>query len=170
MIKPTVHINHDAIKHVKAEAHKRSEEAKHVINHRASVGIHEAEGSVNKVEYDGKTSGATLTEVGLAHEFGIRVPERSWLRTWVDSNKPRLQREMFEVARRAYKGDSSAFETQANKWAGELRAWIGEGAGGLPSLAPATILQKQQYGLSKPETPLYATGQLVEAIKAMLDD
>jgi hypothetical protein len=76
---------------------------------------------------------------------------------------------MVDVMRRAEKGDAQAFNKQAREWESELREWIEYGDGNLPSLQSSTVTAKRKSGLSSPETPLFATGQLVAAIKAMLD-
>jgi len=146
------------------------ERAHAVAPHRVSVGIHEAEGEQSKENYRGKSVGASLVEVAAAHEFGAgSVPDRSWLRTWVDQNRDRLEREMVRSMRAEYRGDAGELERQTGVWRSELRAWISEQEGHLLPVTLGTYEQKLDAGLSHPDVPMLATGQLVDAIAAELD-
>jgi hypothetical protein len=163
-----VKINEAALGRVK---HALRGAAERVHRHRGTVGIHENEGGDPKHSYDGKDDGdATLAEVAMAHEFGAgNLPDRSWLRTWVDSNEPRLRAEMKEAMRAEFEGDKSAVDKQAAAWGRELRAWVENQEGHLRGLEESTITEKRAANLPHPETPLLATGQLVAAITAHLD-
>ena len=145
--------------------------ADRVHQHRASVGIHEIEGGDPKHSYEGTDDGdATLADVAMAHEFGAGdVPDRSWLRSWFDANESRLRSEMADAMRAEYSGDKDAVAKQSARWGEELRAWIETGAGNLLPLTLDTVEKKIDAGLSHPDMPLLATGQLVAAVKAMLD-
>lgn len=162
-----VHINPGVIARAKQLMQQRASAAE---PHRVTIGIHEAEGSQPKLGYDGKDSGATLAQVAAAHEFGAGVPTRSWLRTWFDQNRAQLTHDMAATMKRAYLGDADAFERQGEAWAASLRDWIEYHDGGLKALAATTLEAKERAGLPSPETPLFATGQLVAAVKAMLDE
>lgn len=160
-VRARVHINPKVVQRAKDRLHEHGA----VEPKRLSVGIHEADGAHSKIDYEGHSSDATLAEVAIFHEFG----ERSWLRTWFDQNRSRLIQEMVAAMRKQYGGDSSAITTQGDAWAVELQGWIEYGDGNLKALQSATIAEKQRTGLASPETPLFATGQLVAAIKSMID-
>lgn len=162
-VRARVKIDPKVIEHAKERLRARAGQLK---PQRLSVGIHEAEGAQPKLDYDGKDTDESLVTVAAAHEFG----ERSWLRTWFDSNRPRITAQMVNALRAEYAGDHGVFERQGEEWARELQEWIEYGDAHLKALEPATVAAKQRAGLSNPETPLYATGQLVAAIKSMIDE
>jgi hypothetical protein len=155
-------LDHHAVERVKNLLKRQSERAH---PHLASVGIHEADGAEPKVDYRGKKTDESLAEVAAQHELN----GRSWLRTWFDENTAKLRKEMTEAMREEFDGDTDAVGRRAMIWAVDLRHWIASQEGHLEALSPRTVALKQLAGLSKPDVPLYATGQLVEAIKAMLD-
>lgn len=165
-LKPKVMFRPEAIEKAKERMRERASKAE---SHYASVGIHEAEGEQPKIDYYGKPGNASLAQVAAAHEFGAGVPERSWLRTWVDQNRARLMKEVIEAGRAQYQGDKSAIANQGERWAVELREWIELQDGGLRALSAVTVAAKDKAGLENPTTPLVATHQLVSAIRAMLD-
>ncbi len=137
---------------------------KHVHNHRLSTGIHEGEAHAKKVQYDGRAAAIDLIEAAAIQEFG----DRSWLRTWFDQNEPRLKEEATAGMRAEYQGDPGAIQTLAKKWGHELADWIQTGEANLKALQPATIAARTKAGLPA-GPPLFATGQLVKAIRAMAD-
>lgn len=109
--------------------------------------------------------GATIVEIGAAHELGAGVPERSFLRSTIDANRAKYQkhmgegfrRELLEVARTS----SLATEGRALKRLGvmvqgDIQKRIAQGIA--PPLHPLTIKRK---GSSK---PLIDTGQLRASI------
>jgi hypothetical protein len=156
--------------------------AKLVHNHRLSVGLHEAEASAAAVkiasgqhntdkaknDYRGKEAAIALIDVAMIHEFGIGVPDRSWLRTWFDQNVERLKVECTEAMRAEYSGDEHAVQELAKKLGEELKAWISTGAAGLEPLSEATKRERVAAGLPA-DPPLFATGQLVRSLRAMFD-
>jgi hypothetical protein len=144
--------------------------ARQIEPHEVTVGIHAAEGEQPKQNYQGRGGSASLIETALTHEFGGGAqPDRSWLRTWVDQNHDRLEREMVRSMCQAFRGNHSEMQRQAGAWRDELRAWIAEQEGHLVALSPETVERKSAAGLPRPDVPLYATGQLVQAIAAVLD-
>ncbi len=161
-VKSSMTFNHHAIDRVK---NILSRQARGAHNHVGSVGIHEADGAEPKIGYDGKATDATLAEVAAIHEFG----ERSWLRVWFDDNEPRLRKEMTDAARREFEGEKGAVEALMIVFSLQLRVFIKEQEGQLKALSPSTVAKKSAANLSRPDTPLYATGQLVEAIRSMID-
>lgn len=60
---------------------------------RVSVGIHEDDGAKTHEAEDnfgegfGQESPPTIAEVGSFHEFGLGVPQRSFIRGWADENE-----------------------------------------------------------------------------------
>jgi hypothetical protein len=159
-------VNEPAMARVKE---RLREQVKRAVAHRLTLGIHEADGGKPKLDYHGNETGTPLVVVAAAHELGLGVTERSWLRSWFDNSRQRLEREMVAAMRAEFGGDHDAVRRQGETWQQELQEWIEAGDGGLTSLMPSTIAQKERAGLQQPETPLYATGELVAAIKAMLD-
>lgn len=102
----------------------------------------------------------SLAVVAAAHEFGLGVPLRSWLRTPLDEMTPELRKMIARVARQVVAGELSA-ETALERvgmWTqGQLQKRM---SAGLPvkRLSPVTIARK---GSSK---PLIDTGQLRSSI------
>lgn len=156
----------------------------HVKEHRVSVGIHEQEASAQTVKvasgkpktdkpkknYRGNETTAVLIDVALFNEFGTdAIPDRSWLRSWFDQNVDRLKLEALEAMRAEYKRtEPAAVEALAARWYQELRDWIALAQAGLAPLKERTKRERQAAGLP-PEPPLFATKQLVEAIRGMCD-
>lgn len=86
-------------------------------------------------------------EIAYIHEFGEgRIPERSWLRSWVDNNIRLIQRTLADRLRDAYKNGKEG--TVANIALGELGAWAKEQLfwhilnNIPPPLSPLTIKRK----------------------------
>jgi hypothetical protein len=107
--------------------------------------------------------GITLADLGAIHELGLGVPERSWLRSWVDAN----QNQIFEDCTLAMQRvillqltKDQALELLALKWQGELQAWI-SGGNVSPPLAETTVERKGS------SVPLVDTGALRSAITAL---
>lgn len=143
--------------------------AKGVTPHESTMGVHEEDGRKAKRAYDGREQVETLAEIMTLHEFGgADVPERSWLRSWFDSNMAKLAIGMFQAMREEADGDKSAIR----RWVQETHAawldWIKTG-NNLPALSPYTIRNKLAYGLPSPDVPLVATEQFIENLRAKLD-
>ena len=104
-------------------------------------------------------SGLTNAELGAIHEFGLgKVPERSFLRAWVDQNQTGWMRWLKEHIYRALLG-REAWEENFGKYAVDgIRARMRLGI--MPPLAPATIARKENGN-----TPLIETEQLINAIE-----
>jgi hypothetical protein len=135
-------------------------------SHRISIGIH---GDEAAVRYDGAAGDVSLVEVAAAHEYGLNVPERSFIRAWFDVNRQRLAREMkFAEQAELFGGNPDAVKQLAQRWASEVKAGITSRSAHLKPLAPATIAARERAGIGS-ETPLDATGQLVRSIRAMVD-
>lgn len=127
-----------------------------------TVGVHSAEGSATK----GKT---TVALIGAAHEFGLGVPQRSFIRSWFDGNLARNEK----IVEKALADIASGKRTTAvaARRAGSIMAADCQSrisAGGItPPLAPATIARRKRQ--KKSSTPLVDTGQLKASIRAYVD-
>lgn len=117
-----------------------------------TVGVHGPEGEAT----DGKT---TVLEVATINEFGLGVPERSFIRDWADLNEPRNIANLRKIAGVVLRGDYSV-EVGLGRFGalcqGEIQARIS--AGIPPPNAPSTIAKKGS------STPLIDTGQLRSSI------
>lgn len=73
-----------------------------------SVGIQEEAGAQAKTvrTKDGiKTTSATLAAVAMYHEFGLGVPERSFIRGWYDENEDEIKAFIYALAKRVVEGE-----------------------------------------------------------------
>lgn len=73
------------------------------------VGILVSEGSQTKVGISG-TSGKTVGEVAAMHEFGEGVPQRSFIRGWVDENKNVIKEVLATQAKNAFQNEEPNFD------------------------------------------------------------
>lgn len=105
---------------------------------------------------------ATLAEIATAHEFGLGVPQRSFLRAWFDENESAIFAKLLErfeangPARWALSLNQVALWAQADVQLRIVRHIP-------PPLSAARIKQK------KSSTPLIDTGQLRAAITARVN-
>jgi hypothetical protein len=109
--------------------------------------------------------GATVGEVGEAHEFGLgNVPERSFIRAYVDENKARLAELTKRVATAVAQGKMSA-EQGMNllgfQVVGEIQQRM---ARGIPPALSANYLPRKLRKYPGASLPLIASGQLRSAI------
>ena len=120
-----------------------------------SVGIHAAEGAK---AYDG-TNPATVVDVAGFHEFGLGVPERSWLRGWYDSttteNKEFIRSRLLMVVQGKITKEQ-ALEQIGLKFQTAIQERISDGIP--PPNAASTIRQKGS------STPLIDTGQMRSSV------
>lgn len=135
--------------------------------HLVSMGIHPVEGSAVKRDYDYSATDETVVGAMTKHEFGLGVPERSFLREYFDSHKMQLLTGMRLAMSAMFAGNAGALM----EWAKDTRAdwveWIELGAGFTP-LSPATLSSRSRAGIFGDE-PLVATRQFLEAFNAYLD-
>lgn len=142
--------------------------AKGVTPHESTMGVHEEDGRKAKRAYDGREQVETLAEIMTLHEFGgADVPERSWLRSWFDSNMAKLAIGMFQAMSEEADGDKDAVRRWVAQTHADWKDWIESGH--LRPLSPFTVAEKASYGLPKPDAPLIATEQFIEALRAKLD-
>lgn len=107
----------------------------------------------------------SVGEIASIHELGLGVPERSWLRAWVDENETQIQDDLRAAMRQVILGKftkDQAISILAIKYVGEMQARIA--AGIEPPNAPSTIARKES------STPLIDTGQLRSAITWVLEN
>lgn len=149
-----------------------------------TIGIHEAEGARayeppvrEKVNEKAKSKGAkgkktkaeekpkkesdmTLAELGEIHEFGLGVPQRSFLGDWVDETEKEKNDQLRGVARALVAGEiesiEDGFEQLGNLYVAQVQKRIADNIP--PPLSPLTIKMKGS------SVPLIDTGQLRSAI------
>lgn len=126
-----------------------------------TVGIHAEEGSRVYTPKGGEQGEPiTMAELGEIHEFGLGVPQRSFIAGWFDENESRLRAQTMGMAKKYAQGTleslEQGYEQLGNLYVGEIQRRIAEGID--PPLAPSTI---QRKGSS---TPLIDTGQLRSSI------
>jgi hypothetical protein len=143
-----------------------------------TVGIHAAEGGADHT--DGGTfaddgaiefSGAeprTVAEIASYHEFGLGVPQRSFIRGWFDESKEQMRELLRSQARLAIEGritTEQAAERVALKAEAGVKLRIrNRGNGAYPPNAASTIARK------KSTVPLIDTGQLRSAIRGKVSN
>lgn len=103
----------------------------------------------------------TVLQVATFHEFGLGVPERSFIRAWYDENLERNKADFRAQMRRVTRGEVSeeqAFQQLGAKWAADIQARIRSQPSDWEPLKQAT---KDRKGS---DLALIDTGQLVAAI------
>lgn len=141
-----------------------------------TVGVHEDKGSTAHRD----SQGLTVAEIAAIHEYGIRtvvqtkdggsrvmtIPERSWLRGWVDPNSQKITafmaRRCEERMQAASKGEKPnflpAFEATGVWAVGQIQQRIAQGID--PDNADSTIDAKGS------STPLIDSGQFRQSISS----
>lgn len=117
------------------------------------VGILEADGAKPHGE------GLTVLDVATFNEFGLGVPERSFLRAWFDDNRPRAMTILGAVLRTVVSGQRTkeqALELLGARFVAEIQKRIAQGI--LPPNSEETIKKKGS------SVPLIDTGQLRTSI------
>lgn len=107
-----------------------------------------------------KGSEITVAEVGLIHELGLGVPERSWLRAWIDENRQVILADSRDAIQQVIFGKltkEKALDVLGVKWSASIKARITAGQIE-PPLADST---KERKGSS---VPLIDTAQFLSAI------
>lgn len=112
----------------------------------------------------------TVGSIAEQHEFGLGVPERSWLRAWFDSQSAGVKEQASAYFRQAALGEAG-FEQAAKALAilaeSSIKRRISEGKVTPPITNPRTIASKQERGFQPPYVPLVETGVLLSAITAV---
>lgn len=149
-------------------AHKRVENIVAGLGHGGRgllVGIQgDKAGEQHKDPHTGETTGdLTVGLVSAFHEFGLGVPERSWLRGWVDANKTFINDLLRRGARQIILGKDPDQIAGAIGVAFVASIQQRIVAGIAPPLDAATVKAKGS------STPLIDTGQLKSAITFVLE-
>ena len=104
--------------------------------------------------------GLTVAQLAEWHEFGIGVPQRSFLRAWADADKAKIEDTIRKLTTRILSGKLTHDQAMAQfgAWAqGQVQAYISAGRVTPPNAA-ATVAAKGS------STPLIDTGQLRSSI------
>jgi len=127
------------------------------------VGIFEDAGTAQKIAGDGQGPvEATLAEIASFHEFGLGVPQRSFLRAWFDENEERLFATFVDrLGANGPTGWAVALNQVALWVQADIQLRITKHIP--PPLKKATVDRK------KSSTPLIDTGQLRAAITARVN-
>lgn len=110
------------------------------------------------VEHD---SEITVGELATIHELGLGVPERPWLRGYIEANRGKIEERIREEARRMITVGATRDQVleRLGVWLqGEIQEWIGNPGNNLAPNAPETILRKGSA------MPLIDTGQFRSSI------
>lgn len=113
-------------------------------------------------------TGIPTDEIAMAHEFGIGVPERSFLRAWVEDNENVIFGMLRKWAAAIVTGEITYAEAQQRfgEFAvNSIRSRIIRGID--PPLLPETIDRKETGRFAT--IPLINTGQLHDAIIYQID-
>ncbi|MCK4717652.1 MAG: hypothetical protein KAT70_03195 [Thermoplasmata archaeon] len=120
--------------------------------------------ATHKDSEDSEGEPLTVGEIASIHEFGLGVPERSWLRAWIEENRSMIQSDLRRAMQRVIEGKltkEQAASILGVKYVGEIQKRIAQGIE--PPNHPDTVKRK---GSSK---PLIDTGQLRSAITWVLE-
>lgn len=123
-----------------------------------TVGVHAAEGARAETSRNGADA-ATVLDVAYWNEFGLGVPERSFIRAWFDEAKPENLALAQTMLKRILHGSISLDDALAQMgalFAGRIQQKIAQGIP--PPNAPATIALKGS------STPLVDSGQLRQSV------
>lgn len=137
--------------------HARMVQIRDLARVKMSVGVHADEGGAKHQGGEGET----IAEIADAHEFGLGVPRRSFVRSWVDANKERNNRLIYRSLLRVVQGQAryaEALHGLGSVFVADMRLRIARREI-VPPLAQATIDRKLAT------TPLLETGQLSSSIR-----
>jgi hypothetical protein len=133
-----------------------------------TVGVHGKEGAKlhqgqpeeNDTPNAGGALGTTIAEIASEHELGLGVPERSFIRAYVDANAVQIGNDLRQAAKQIILGkltNEQAATLIGLKHAAGIQKYISDGRV-TPPLSAFTIGKKGSA------TPLLDTGQLRSAI------
>ncbi len=117
-------------------------------------------GIIDKAELPHPSSDLTIGELAAIHELGIGVPERSWLRSWIDGNRAYIESSSAQAWQQIATGKLSrkdALDRLGRDWANQIQENILQG-NIIPPLAASTVASKGH------SVPLIDTMTLIEAI------
>jgi hypothetical protein len=133
------------------------------VGHRVKIGIM---GSDAAQQHPG---GLTTAEVASFHEFGIGVPQRSWLREYVDEADAKIRRRLRAIAYavvRQRKPPLPGLQQFGITTVGEIQSRMASGPGGWKELSSATMRRK---GTEDNTARLIDTGQMWSSISWLLE-
>ena len=110
------------------------------------------------VARNGNASGLTNAALGAIHEFGLgHVPQRSFIRAWIDENQRGVMRWLKEHLYRALMGREA--------WADNFGKYVVEGIRARINLGIPPPLEDETVRRKGHATPLIESEQLVKAIE-----
>ncbi len=117
-----------------------------------------------------KTGGASLTVADVAsfHEFGLGVPQRSWLREYVDEHDAEIRRRLRKIAEAVIKRKRDArigLEQLGVLTVGEIQARMASG----PGWKPLSKSYVKRLKLTDRTARLIRTGQLRSSITYVVE-
>ncbi len=129
----------------------------------------------HNVKTPGGTAHLTNVELAIIHEFGAPaagIPERSFIRSSFDKNRPKYDSMCNILVRKIYEGsmgERQALGLLGLAMATDMKLGVTQGAGIQPPNSPATLrrkLSKTRRGPPPPDGPraLVDTGQMVGAM------
>ncbi len=124
-----------------------------------TVGIHAEEG---QEQHDG---GLTNAEVGTFHEFGLGVPQRSFIRAYFDENEALIVAKLEQAAQRVLDGADDKLEAQ--RFAVWLESQVKEfilNRNVEPELSDATKKRRGENAV-----PLVDSSQMLGSIRGKVD-
>lgn len=107
----------------------------------------------------------TIAQLAEIHELGLGVPERSFLRAWLEANEAGVEADMRQATKKILLGKltpEQAAKLLGARWVGQLQVWIAAG-NVQPPLAESTKARKGS------DVPLIDTGQLRSAISFLVE-
>lgn len=129
---------------------------------RVSVGVIGAKAAG---QHDGAPPGTTIAEIAEKHELGLGVPERSFLRAYVDANEAEIKKDLRAAFQQILRGKFTpkrAAEILGLRHVGGIQQYIADKKV-VPPLSPVTIRIKGS------DVPLIDTGQLRSAITHVVE-
>ncbi len=150
----------DAAKEIR-RARKKKPTAQQMHASVVTIGIHEEEGNAQHGD-----EGVTIADVGAFNEFGLGVPERSFIRGWADENEEKNKERLRKIGQAVVTGKISSPTVGLKRFAvlavADVQARISDG-GAFQENAPSTVARK---GSSK---PLIDDGILRSSITAKVE-
>jgi hypothetical protein len=156
-----------SVKKAIRDARRKGPSAKAANAWRVTVGIHEQEGAEQHEAEDnfgegfGQASPPTIVEVASFNEFGLGVPQRSFIRGWADENEAENRENLRKIGQAVVKGKLEGGAKQGLERFGLLavagiQKRMSDGID--PPNAPSTVAAK------KSSKPLINTGQLRSSV------
>jgi hypothetical protein len=124
-----------------------------------TVGIHEDEGAEDHGD------DLTIADVGAIHEFGLGVPQRSFVRGYFDENAPRIEQAQDAALVRILDGADP--ETEAARLGLQLEG--GMKARILARIAPP-LAESTKRRRGESAVPLVDSSQLIGAIRSKVNE